>query len=1244
MPTRPGRRPVMIMAGAVLMAFAATQAQAQTYNWSGLDNDLWSVGPWITTVPGAGNVAVFSELGAGATVDLGATDITVAGLTFNTNVAGGNTIAAISAPATKLILQTGATVNVDGTHTISAPLQLTNGTSDFSVAAAGKLTLSGVVTTSGANPSFTEIQKDGPGDLIITSPVYPGYIAGDPDALIRRRVFVNEGMVEIRPGANVNVTRWLTQTTNGYVRQTGGTLSVDGWEDGGELNLGWGNGYASYELKAGTINILPGSWIQVANAGAGGDPRGIMTIGDGTSTPAVNLTYATFELGDNGGTGSGTVVHRSGTVFNDGVGADGFWGHLDIGVGNTGIYNQLGGTVTDTDGVAIQLSPSATGIYNLNGGQLITSRVYGSGTLDGDGPTPNAFFNFNGGTLKALGNSADFLNERNPLNNPIGVTTTVYQNGGTIDTAGFNLTINKNILGPAGQGLAPITFTLGTGGAGYRGAPVLEVVRDAAWPDTTGTGATAVANMVDDGSGNGTYSIGSITVTCPGQNYDGTPTLDFVGGDPTTPATVDPLTLANNIGGTLTKTGAGTLTLTGTDTLGSVVVNAGALDLPGSAKVTCTRNPGNNNYYNNNGGLAVNNSLVTLRGNSIVEVGQGSVPVYGASGNLVMSENANLNMQGVFANNFTGTGFLTVAGSANPTVLMRDNAYIGTYSDPERTVKAPSKVTWWDICFDQGGGTFNMRDSASVNIDYANGQPGISRYEGRIRIGQQGTGILNITDNASIHCANMGFAENGGLGILNQSGNAEVHVDTQTALPRHSDGIGASNFSGQNRYNISGGKLWTTTRYSVADGELNITGTGLVDLSDSMDDLSVKMTYGLGPDGARPVVNLKRGTLFVKTVDGGNKASTATMNFDFNGGTLKAAMSGVTILGNNSATLNAVVYPGGAVVDSAGQDVTISQNLLAAADTGVLTIPVATGGSGYYFAPNVQVTGGTLSVGPAGKNLAPVAAIVHLSAGAVSSVEIINPGSYTDVSTLTLSLIGGDGAGASLDPYTTGTNTSGGLTKKSAGTLTLSGANTYTGDTVVQAGTLSITTAYLADGADVKLYTGGILDLNTSGAMDTIRSLYINGVPQAAGVWGALGSGVANESAFITGSGFLDVSTLGVASGYASWAATNAGGQPANQDFNNDGVANGVAYFMNKAGLTTNPGINGTTKQVTWPNGGNIPSTDYDTQFVVQTSSDLQSWADVPAGDANLINIPASVSYTQSGASPRFVRLKVTPN
>jgi hypothetical protein len=121
----------------------------------------------------------------------------------------------------------------------------------------------------------------------------------------------------------------------------------------------------------------------------------------------------------------------------------------------------------------------------------------------------------------------------------------------------------------------------------------------------------------------------------------------------------------------------------------------------------------------------------------------------------------------------------------------------------------------------------------------------------------------------------------------------------------------------------------------------------------------------------------------------------------------------------------------------------------------------------------------------------------------------------------------------------------------------------------------------------------------------------------------------------------LTVVAVPGSSPYAGWATDYAGDQTANLDWDNDGVPNGVEYFMNAtAGFTANPGLVGNT--VTWPNGGNIPSTDYGTQFVVQTSTDLVIWEDV--GEGNLDTNDGSLSYTVSGPDKQFVRLKVTPN
>lgn len=102
----------------------------------------------------------------------------------------------------------------------------------------------------------------------------------------------------------------------------------------------------------------------------------------------------------------------------------------------------------------------------------------------------------------------------------------------------------------------------------------------------------------------------------------------------------------------------------------------------------------------------------------------------------------------------------------------------------------------------------------------------------------------------------------------------------------------------------------------------------------------------------------------------------------------------------------------------------------------------------------------------------------------------------------------------------------GALTKTGAGTLALGDVNSYAGDTTVQEGLLSVSESSLSDTADVYLSSTAILDLDYGGGPDVVDSLYIDGVSQAAGTWGAVGSGAQFTSPLFTGAGLLQVSTF----------------------------------------------------------------------------------------------------------------------
>ena len=108
--------------------------------------------------------------------------------------------------------------------------------------------------------------------------------------------------------------------------------------------------------------------------------------------------------------------------------------------------------------------------------------------------------------------------------------------------------------------------------------------------------------------------------------------------------------------------------------------------------------------------------------------------------------------------------------------------------------------------------------------------------------------------------------------------------------------------------------------------------------------------------------------------------------------------------------------------------------------------------------------------------------------------------------------------------------------------------------------------------------------------------------------------------------------------GYDTWAASHAGGGAPSDDYNHDGVSNGVAYFMNATGLAINPGVVGGT--VTWPYLNAV------TSFQVQVSDDLVIWENATTGVDTALPPGGHVTYTLPsgpGITKKFCRLIVVP-
>jgi autotransporter-associated beta strand protein len=166
------------------------------------------------------------------------------------------------------------------------------------------------------------------------------------------------------------------------------------------------------------------------------------------------------------------------------------------------------------------------------------------------------------------------------------------------------------------------------------------------------------------------------------------------------------------------------------------------------------------------------------------------------------------------------------------------------------------------------------------------------------------------------------------------------------------------------------------------------------------------------------------------------------------------------------------------------------------------------------------------------------------------------------------------------------------------------------------------------DGTKTQVRTG-----TSTGGTLTVTTLTVNGAVMPAGTY------TAANSTFVFGLGSVVVPSSGTP--YEIWATANAGGQSASEDFNNDGVSNGLAYFMGAAGTiaaTTPPVIAG---KVTWPRD---PAATV-SSFMVQVSDDLAIWTNVipPDGPGIDTSVATEVTYTLPGGTKQFCRLVVTP-
>jgi autotransporter-associated beta strand protein len=348
----------------------------------------------------------------------------------------------------------------------------------------------------------------------------------------------------------------------------------------------------------------------------------------------------------------------------------------------------------------------------------------------------------------------------------------------------------------------------------------------------------------------------------------------------------------------------------------------------------------------------------------------------------------------------------------------------------------------------------------------------------------------------------------------------------------------------------------------------------------------------------------------------------------------------------------------------------ILMNVISGAAGSTLTVGTSSGNGTVIFAADNTYAGAT------------IIAAGTLQIGNAGATGALGAGAVTNNGTLVFSRSGNVNVVQSI----TG---SGALMQEGSGNVILSGNNNYLGATTVSAGTLTLGgDGALPTGSEVSISGATLhagISINSAGTLGVTfggtgpsKIIFGSGAALAfanstALIWtdflqlgGNFVSGVSlrvgTTSSGLTPSqlqriiapgfagfglnaqGYVTATAYTVAN-YNSWQMVNNTNQSFSEDFDGDGVPNGIEYFLHGPGdssgndvlpsVTSSAGI----RSVTWTKAATYLGI-YGKDFVVQTSSTLVAgtWANQTVG-SNLVLTGNSVRYIFPAGDKNFVRL-----
>jgi autotransporter-associated beta strand protein len=461
----------------------------------------------------------------------------------------------------------------------------------------------------------------------------------EPLVLTASQPWSSAGILNVTGGVNLSS---FTLTVSGA-----GATSLTGVSGTGALTL---NGTGTLTLTgndpySGGTNVFGGGTVSIAAGSNVGMATGSTVIGGPASTNlqlAGNLTSAATTLG----------------------------------VNSTATLTQTGGTDT-TGPVSMGVNASGVGKYNLAGGTLITS-----GVTSGNG---TGTFYFNGGVLQPTAGSSNFL-----------AVSKAYDSsgGGTINTAGFNLTIGQSLLHDPALGATP------DGGLTIAGAGSVTLTGNSAY-----TGPTTVAGGTLAVAGGSITNTASVVVS---NTASSTATFSLTGGSVTTPyfysgflgtgtATISGGTLnANSYITSGNQPGAtGLITLSG-GTINSPEVVAGSFGNGSIVQTGGTMNAGTVLYVSLYGSGANTGSYSLSGANSIINTGQLTIGVRNTG--TFTQTGGTVNSQATYLGYYAGiSGSYNLSGSAATSITtpLLDVGYlgIGTVTQTGGTLNVSSGIT-----------------------------------------------------------------------------------------------------------------------------------------------------------------------------------------------------------------------------------------------------------------------------------------------------------------------------------------------------------------------------------------------------------------------------------------------------------------------------------------------------------------------------------------------------------------------